>query len=133
SAPNPRGVGGFKPGQSGNPHGRPRATAMTTEARLFAIEAIHALVKTMRSETGAARIAAARELLDRGYGKPAQNVDLTLSKKINELSLDELVALEEQIAGATVPALAAPEQTDLLRELDDQALGPRVELDESPG
>jgi len=128
---NPNGLGGFKPGQPPPPgHGRPRAAVtMTAEARRYAVEAIQALVKTMRNETGAARIAAARELLDRGFGKPAQNIDMTLSKKINELSIDELVALEHQITGVALPP-PADGRSDLFAALDDAALGERVTLDD---
>jgi hypothetical protein len=103
---------------------------MTTEARRYAIEAIHALVKTMRNETGASRIAAARELLDRGFGRPAQNVDLTLSKKISEMTLEELSAVEAQMVGVMAPAaLEHWTQPDLLPP-DDSALGERIELDD---
>jgi hypothetical protein len=126
-------VTSFKPGQVGNPGGRPRAAVtMTAEARRYAIEAIQALVRTMRTETGASRIAAARELLDRGFGKPAQNVDFTLSKKINEMSLEELSALEQQMTGLVIPALSDQREPDMFARFDDEALGARIEIDPEP-
>ncbi len=119
-------TGSFKPGQTGNPGGRPRAaTQMTWHARAYAEEAIRALVKTMRTETGAARIAAARELLDRAFGRVAQNVDFTVSKKLNELNLDELAALEAQVVGlaAATASLEPPQQHQLF---DDAAVDPEL-------
>jgi hypothetical protein len=43
------------------------------------------------------QLAAARELLDRGYGRPLQMIDASvLRKKLNELTPDEITALEAQ-------------------------------------
>jgi hypothetical protein len=122
----------FRPGQIANPGGRPKAaTAMTAEARRYAIESIHALVRTMRrAATDQARIAAANALLDRGFGKPTQAVDFTLMKKIGEMSLDELTALEEQITGSVMATAIAPPAGDLFAEIDDAALGERIVLDD---
>src|SRR5713101_1403243 len=92
-------VTSFRPGVVTNPGGRPRAAREATiEARRFCVEAIHCLVRVMRSaETDAVRISAAREILDRALGRAPVSVDLALSKKINELSLDEVLALEGSI------------------------------------
>lgn len=47
-------------------------------AQSFGAEAINSLIEIARnSESDQARIAASRELLDRGYGKPLQGVELT--------------------------------------------------------
>jgi hypothetical protein len=44
------------------------------------------------------QLAAARELLDRGYGRPVQMIDASvLRKKLNELTPDEITALEERL------------------------------------
>lgn len=70
--------GRFKPGQSGNPGGRVKEVAHVRElARQHTEAAIKTLVEIMGSETekGAARVAAAQALLDRGYGKPMQSVE----------------------------------------------------------
>lgn len=64
----------FRPGQSGNPGGQPKGLAdVKAAAREHTAEAIATLVRLMRrGKSEQARIAAARELLDRGYGRPAQ-------------------------------------------------------------
>ena len=69
----------FKPGQSGNPGGRPKVLAQVRElAREKSVEAINTLVAIMRDEAqdARARVAAANAILDRGWGKPAQAIEL---------------------------------------------------------
>lgn len=64
--------GKWAPGHSPNPGGRPKAlTAVVEAARKEGVASIMALV-AIRDDVAAAeaaRIAAARELLDRGFGK----------------------------------------------------------------
>jgi hypothetical protein len=101
---NRTGKGGFVSGQSGNPGGRPKSIAsLTIESRKYAFDAIRTLAritKSGRSET--ARIAAAVALLDRGFGRPSQSVEMNLtadmvSKRISELSDRELTMLEQRM------------------------------------
>jgi hypothetical protein len=58
----------------GRPKGSPnKATAELKElAREYTTEALDALLSVMRAADGAAKVAAAREILDRGYGKASQ-------------------------------------------------------------
>lgn len=64
---------GSKPGErrGGRVKGTPnKATATLKDiAREYTQEAVEALVAVLRDETGAAKVSAAKELLDRGYGK----------------------------------------------------------------
>lgn len=64
---------GSKPGErrGGRAKGTPnKATASIKElAREYTEEALEALVAVLRTETGAAKVSAAKEILDRGYGK----------------------------------------------------------------
>lgn len=68
----------FKPGQSGNPGGRPKSVAIVKEAaQAYGLEAIQKLAELMHSDNPTIARAAARDLLERGYGKPAQSVELS--------------------------------------------------------
>ena len=86
--------GQFKPGQSGNPGGRPRMPDELKEAmRGLAETAVKVLKEAMEGDDPRARIMAANAVLDRGYGKPAQ----TVNAKIEGADLGEahLTALRE--------------------------------------
>ncbi|OHV16375.1 hypothetical protein BK022_12595 [Methylorubrum extorquens] len=67
----------FQPGQSGNPGGRPKASARVRDAAREHTEAALAVLVQIATagESEAARVAAANAILDRGYGKPTQPVD----------------------------------------------------------
>jgi hypothetical protein len=111
--------GQFKPGQSGNPGGRPRRLIgdLAREARRFAPMALATLVKLCRrAKTESVRYRAAAELLDRGYGKPVQMIDANiLQKKLSELTPDELRAVEARLLSAAAEAEAEqPRQLELL-------------------
>ena len=66
----------FQKGQSGNPGGRPKAVQEVRElARAHCADAIAELARlAVKAKSEAARIAAIRELLDRGYGKATQPI-----------------------------------------------------------
>ncbi len=69
--------GHFLPGTTPNPGGRP---AIVTRMRELAQEQTEAALKTLvgclADEDGRVRVAAAVALLDRGYGRPAQSVQV---------------------------------------------------------
>lgn len=80
---NPQNLKPFKPGESGNPNGRPKklpaidkllANTLGSEddKESAAERIIQALIK--KAEKGDTR--AAEILLDRGYGKPKQTIDI---------------------------------------------------------
>jgi hypothetical protein len=67
--------GQFKPGQSGNPFGRPKADVAIRElARTHTQEALDVLLTILRDPkaSSASRVQACNALLDRGWGKPIQ-------------------------------------------------------------
>jgi len=110
--PNPSGKGGFQKGQSGNPGGRPRKAIgdLSAEARKYAGLALETIVKICaEAKMDRDRLAAARELLDRGFGRSVQAIDLVLmGRKITELSRDELLALDAMFVSAGVTTKQPP-------------------------
>lgn len=63
----------WEKGQSGNPKGRPKKDVFIQElAQAHTEEAIKTLALVMRNGEGRERVAASIALLDRGWGKPAQ-------------------------------------------------------------
>lgn len=87
----------FKPGQSGNPGGRPKGIAAI--ARAHTDKAVEVLVDAMGNADPRVRVAAAKEILDRGYGKaPVFTADLT--GKLDDLDDDALDAALSAIRDA---------------------------------
>jgi hypothetical protein len=69
----------FKPGQTGNPGGRPRVVwEVRALAQQHAPAAIQRLVTLMTSEDERVSVAAAQALLDRALGRPEQAVAVTI-------------------------------------------------------
>lgn len=70
----------FRPGQSGNPAGKPKTVEHVRDlARQQTADAISTLAEIMRDKKAphSARVAAATGLLDRGWGRPAQAVEVS--------------------------------------------------------
>jgi hypothetical protein len=86
----------FRKGESGNPGGRPKVLGEVQElARQYAPTVIVELARlALRAKNETARIAAIRELLDRGYGKPRQALEV--SAPVGD-PLDPLRLLFEEI------------------------------------
>ena len=87
---------GFKKGQSGNPGGRPKGIA--SKAREHGDKALDVLAKALDDDDTKVRITAAKELLDRGYGKP-----LTMTADVSN-RLDDL---DDDTLGSAIAALRA--------------------------
>lgn len=89
---------GFKKGQSGNPAGRAKPSAeeldLRAAARLKAPEALITIIQLMtESQNDAVKLKAAEIVLDRGYGKATQTVEMNVKRSVNELSDAELHAI----------------------------------------
>ena len=117
-----------------NPRGRPKATPerrleararrevhrqvgnIVVEARKYSGLAVDTLVAIAKDgQTDSSRLNAAVELLNRGYGRPAQSLDLHLSadaftKRLSDMTDAELAALEARMI--TIPATLALEHAD---------------------
>jgi hypothetical protein len=90
----------FKPGQSGNPSGRPRNQTralanLAFEARKHSMLALKTIVEICKNgETQSLRLAAANSLLDRGYGRPTQSVDVTSDIPVTQFNLFDLLGVD---------------------------------------
>lgn len=92
--------GQFKPGQSGNPNGRPKVIGHLRDlARAHTEDALRTLAEicTNADAPHSARVAAASAILDRGYGKPTQTIEANVSI-LDKLQPTELAALEAALS-----------------------------------
>lgn len=77
----------IKPGEVRNPRGRPKKDYVLADlAQVHAEKAIATLVSVMSNEENppAARISAASELLDRGFGRAPQSLDVKTTVTLSE-------------------------------------------------
>ena len=89
----------FKPGKSGNPGGRLKGVSklvvadVRALARTYGEDAIEALVSIMGNAKTppAARVAAAIAVLDRGWGKPSQRMDMAGGLTLESLIMANLI------------------------------------------
>ena len=109
----------FKPGQSGNPGGRPnrpetveahRTIAdVRAAARSYTAEALQTLADVLQSEKApwAARVAAANAILDRGWGKPSQAIEHAGALVVERTNRLDITGLRDAELDALETALRA--------------------------
>jgi hypothetical protein len=111
----------WKPGQSGNPLGRPRHDYdIAAMCREHAPEAVATLVAALKDPRH--KIAAAQTLLDRGFGRPVQPIEgdgangiVLLHRQAAELVSQEIIAAMEQREPPMINARVEPDsRKDLL-------------------
>lgn len=107
----------YKPGVSGNPGGRPKtpraieAKRIVADAKALARECAPEAISTLKAimldakAPPAARISAAQALLDRGYGRPTQAVDVSgeVAFDFSRLSDNELDEYERLLQIVLLP------------------------------
>lgn len=92
----------FKPGQSGNPNGRPKKIpeldkllAEVLGEEKDGITAAEAILKRLRQQAAAGNIRAAEVLLDRAYGKAKQSVEVSGVIDSTNLTAEQKAVLEK--------------------------------------
>lgn len=98
--------GRFRPGQSGNPGGRPRVPEEVREMlQALTPRAVVALAEALDGDDARLRFLAAQEVLNRSLGKPHQSTDVEVKKgkSLQELHLQAMIDFKRHIA-PRVPA-----------------------------
>ena len=101
--------GRFVPGVSGNHGGRPKLPAEMREIfQSRGLEAAEILVKHLHASDPRVSVAAAREILDRAYGKPVQSINVDKEERI------KLIAVVPEKSATTEDWLRAIGETKVI-------------------
>jgi Family of unknown function (DUF5681) len=97
---------GWVKGQTGNPGGRPKGIAAL--ARQHTDKALEVLVNALNDDDARVRVAASKEILDRGFGKSiAMTADLT--NKLDQFDDDAIDTAIDVLRAAIASAEPATE------------------------
>lgn len=84
----------WKPGQSGNPNGRPKKVqTLAALAEDQSEKAMRKLAQLIDSDDDRVALVAAQAVLDRVMGKPKQSVETTHKREASDYSRAELLAI----------------------------------------
>ena len=109
-----RSGGSWKPGQSGNPNGRPPALVdISALARVHGPRCIAVAAALLDDDDPRIRLGAVTALLDRGYGKPAQRIEADEATSVVLLHLAAARAMSAQLIDGQVEP-APQQETNLL-------------------
>jgi hypothetical protein len=108
----------FKKGQSGNPNGRPKKlpeldkllASVLGEENANGITAAEAILMALRAKAAKGDIRAAEVLLDRGYGKAKQSIDLNADVTSRFTMIDDIQPVPPPIDEAGT-GMGLPEDT----------------------
>ena len=104
----------FQPGQSGNPRGRPKKDIdLAALAQKHAQQAVLTLVEVMTNTESppSARVSAAGEILDRGFGRAPQSLDVEHKLSLGEEFEAFIREMTDRRAGRVIDIAAdSPEQ-----------------------
>lgn len=94
----------WKPGQSGNPNGRPKPEVdIAALARKHGPRCIEVAARLLGSKDEKMRLAAAIALLDRGFGRPKQEIETTGNATIELHLVAARVISQELLQSADAP------------------------------
>jgi hypothetical protein len=108
--------GTFTTGASANPGGRPKGFSdLRKAAREYTNDALDTLVMWMRSDNAKAAVSAANAILDRGWGKPQQNISATIRdmRAMTDAELYGFLAGDDEQGGRGEGTAPAPGDTGL--------------------
>jgi hypothetical protein len=101
----------WKPGQSGNAGGRPKAVLSVQElARAYTEQAVRALVEALADPR--LRVQAAVAILDRAWGRPVQAIAAENGASLSILHLVAAREISERIQQAAINGTALPPADD---------------------